>query len=140
MKRQLVLMIFVCCAYGEDARLTKILAEGKTDLLEYSIMRIRSNQKGVDLDLVLGLRNVGAKSISVNEKDPPKITITGKSGNSIPFRLQNQLTSLPFNRMMVLHIVVEGSSSADYPWVLKYDSENSFVPVHLVIPGIEGGA
>jgi len=88
-------------------------------------------------DLVLIMRNTGAKSINMNGVTVENFKLLDASGRNIKCYLWTTPRTMGFGDSTVIHIVVDHYSDAIQPWALSFKSKpDAFVPINLTIKDI----
>jgi hypothetical protein len=118
---------------GEDAR--GVVSYGL--FAAVSASRAASNAPA-GANLILMLRNTGAKSINMEQVTIEDFDLQDSQGKHLKLYLWNSPRSMGYGSPTVVHLVVDRSADAVQPWTLRFRSKpEAHVPFDLVISGIE---
>jgi hypothetical protein len=87
-------------------------------------------------DMVLVLRNIGAKNISMQNAAVTDFNLRDQQGKDIKIYLWGAPRGIAYGEMTVAHVHVD-NPYASQPWTMHYKSKpNAVVPFELTIDGI----
>lgn len=148
-----IFLLFGCCCFAGDSHgsfptnqpgETLIpLKNGETAIVSYGLYCIASNSRAfsnapVGGNLVLLLRNIGAKSINMNDVTVEDFRLQDSMGKDIKLYLRVTPQTIGYGDVTVIYITVEHYDNAAQPWTLTFKSKpKAFVPINLTITGIE---
>lgn len=120
-----------------------LLKTGETSLVSYglycmtSLSRSTSNAPAGS-NLVLILRNTGAKSINMEHVTVEDFSLQDAQGKNIKLYLWCYPRTMSYGDATVIHLVVDHAADAAKPWTLSFESKlHAHVPIELAITGIE---
>jgi hypothetical protein len=90
-------------------------------------------------DLILVLRNNGAKWIDLEHVTVENFSLHGANGKEIKLALQSNVRGMGYGESEVVHLNAYKSPDAPEPWTLSFKTPAAFVPIDLSISGIEFG-
>ena len=138
---------FLCASlFGVDAanstnsvgELLVPLKLGKTELVSYGLFGAThaewNGRRGVDL--VLMLRNIGAKWVGMTNVTNDDFHLSDAKGHQIKVYLGTAPKGMGIGGATVIHLIADDTSEAPQPWTLDFDSKDRFVPFHLSISEI----
>jgi len=140
-----------CLAYGrtstnlvgESLILLKAGEAGDAGIVSYGLFcgistaRAASNNPPGS-DLVLILRNNGAKWLDVDRVTVEDFSLRDSQGKNIKLYLRSHPQNTGYGEATVVHLRVANALDAVQPWTLHFKSKpETFVPFELTITGIE---
>ena len=120
-----------------------LLASGESRLVSYGLSCVVSGARAAAHktpggDLVLVLRNNGAKWIDLDHITVEDFTLQDSQGKDIKLYLRSSPRGMPYGGSEVVHLVVDHAASASQPWTLRLKAKaKALVPLELSITGIE---
>jgi hypothetical protein len=134
----LLTSLALATASGEDFEGESIvlLNAGKKPHISYSLYQVGDRTEEDDFDLLLVLRNVGAKWIPLDDVSTKHITIKDAKGHKIDCALITTPSTIPYGRVTVGQILVL-QANAPAPWSLTFDSgDNEIIRVQFQLTDI----
>jgi hypothetical protein len=116
---------------------------GETSLFSYGLYSVLSeNRIGSNSvpgrDLLLMLRNIGAKSLNMEGVTVEDFSFTDSKGKDIKLYLWNVPRTISYGNSTVIHLVTQYNTNMAPPLNLTFQSKtNSFVQFKLSISGID---
>ena len=112
---------------SSSAMQLQLLANGTTPELTYSLYRVESKER--DTDLLLLIRNTGAKHIDFDKLQKEHFELTDSKGQPKKIFSVTGATGVSYRGLMTLHIVVQGTLKKDSAYTLEMEEiEGAFVP------------
>jgi len=97
-----------------------------------------ASNKTVGGDLVLVLRNNGAKWIALDDVTVEDFSLRDSQGSGIKLYLQSSPKGIAYGASEVIHLIADHAANARQPWALRFKSKpKAHVPIDLSIAGIE---
>jgi len=87
-------------------------------------------------DLVLILRNNGAKWIDLTDATVENFSLHDSIGKKIELHMRSQLRGIGYGQSEVIHFDVRNPVDAPEPWTFSFESPDTFVRVDFSISGI----
>lgn len=100
------------------------LGSGKTDACTYSLYHV-GTATDESCDLILVVKNTGAKYINLKLVTPKHFKLTDSAGGEIEIALDSQFRGVAYGSRTVAHLAAyHERNKAPQPWTLKFDSGN----------------
>lgn len=134
---------------GADAtnRITEIavlLKSGEGRLMSYGLYYLATSSRAASnappgADLILILRNTGAKFINLEHVTVREFVLRDAHGKDMKLYLRSRPIGMPFGHTEVVHLWVDHPKNAVEPWSLKFETFSAGMsgPLFLEISGIE---
>lgn len=119
------------------------LQGGQTPVISYGLYSmIRSSSVGSNAsacsDLILILRNIGAKSIDMSKVTVENFTLQDSTHQAIKLYLWSPPRTIGYGDPTVVHLVADHPGESPQPWTLRFKSKpDAHVPFDLSITWIE---
>lgn len=128
---------------GERLLLLSAGESGTAGIVSYGLYcavsgaRAASNNT-VGGDLVLVLRNNGAKWIALDDVTAEDFSLLDSQGSGVKLYLRSSPKGVAYGASEVIHLIVDHAANAPQPWALRFKSKpKAHVPIDLSITGIE---
>lgn len=106
----------------------RLLAAGEDDTITYALYHAPSKQK--EVDLVLLIRNTGAKWIDTEGIDASSFGLSDDKGNHLKIWRATGMKGIAYQNMVVVHIYVQGPASEEKDYTLELTPKpKAFVPI-----------
>ena len=138
-----------CGAAGTNATSPKIgerlvlLSGGESGIVSYGLYcAVSSPTTSTNLpsgmDLILLLRNIGARNMNMNGVSDKSFSLKDSTGKSLIVLLNGLPQSMGYTQPTVIHLTVASPPGAPEPWTLRFKSQpDVMVPVDITISNIE---
>jgi hypothetical protein len=120
------------------------LATGEAGVLSYGLYCAASRSSRVPTNappgasLVLVLRNIGAKSINMENVTVEDFKLEDSTGKAVKLYLWTKPRTIGYRDSTVVHLIADLSEDPVPPWTLRFKSKtNAFVQFDLQIAGLE---
>ena len=119
------------------------LRTGSASLFSYGLYNLKSyaaaaTNPPAGNNLVLVLRNVGARWVNFPEVTPEDFVLKDSRGRVLKLELRTPPQPIAFGDATVLHIFVPRTADDSRPWTLRFKSNfNAKVPFDISISGIK---
>ena len=89
--------------------------------------------------LLLMLRNIGAKFVSLEHVSTNNFELRDAQGRDIGLSLRSTPRGMAFGQLEIIHLVVHNAADAAPPWGLRFSTYDAGLssPVFVAINGIE---
>lgn len=141
MRTLVTLSLTIATALGGETIIP--LKSGDTELFSYGLGCLISDSKNAsDIpygnDLILTLRNTGAKWIKMEGVTAEDFNIQDAKGKELEHYLSALPEGLAYNQATTIHLKVKRTENTPTPWTLHFKSKpKAFVPFDLKIDGID---
>jgi hypothetical protein len=141
MKTLLILLVSCVSVLGGETIIP--LKTGETNVISYGLACIVSDSGSTSNapaggDLVLTLRNVGAKAIGMDGVTVEDFSLRDAKGKEMKIYLWTKPRNMAFGTATIIHLSVVRPGDAPQPWTLHFKTKASeHVPVELTIDGIQ---
>ena len=139
--KALIIVMLSCTSLFAGEKLIP-LASGETNFISYGLFCLVSDSRSASNapageDLVLVLRNDGAKWIDLTNVKSEDFNLRDAEGHKMKLYLRTSPQGMPYGRADTIQLFVNGNGVSPEPWTLHFSSTNSFDPIDLKITGIK---
>jgi hypothetical protein len=128
-----LIVLLLSCASALSAETFIPLKSGETNLLSYGLACVvggsdAASNAPAGTDLVLTLRNTGAKWIGMNGVTVADFSLIDSQGKPVKIHLESSPRTMTFGAVSVIHLRVDNAAAAQRPWTLHFKCKSDFVP------------
>jgi hypothetical protein len=102
-----------------------LLAEGESDPISYALFHVPSRRQHIDLVLIL--RNTGAKCVDLDGIDASRVSIVDDGGAIVKVFCVTGATTTAFGCITVMHVYVQGPLSDRRTYVFELKAKRDAV-------------
>lgn len=143
-----LLFLIICqvtsSIFGDDDKLGEraiLLGSGESGSISYGAYQLVSNDKQIlsssDCDLLLIIRNTGAKHVDLNGVTASDFSLKDSDGKDVKFVVRVPPANMAFGSVTVAHLLILKDQS-NPPWTLQFKSRpNAIVPFRVTVRGLK---
>jgi hypothetical protein len=139
--KPLIVLLLSCTSLFAGENLVP-LKSGETNIISYGLFCLVSDSRSASNapageDLVLVLRNNGAKWIGMSDITREDFKLRDAKGNQVKIYLRTSPKNIPYGGADTIQLIVNRADAAPEPWTLHFSNRDPFVPIDLTITDIK---